>query len=248
MIILSRDQTRLLRLHAQRLLLPSSDKVASAEVVREMCGIQAQEMQAAALAIRARSIGLVAADVEQARVQERSIVRTWAMRGTLHVLAGDDLNWLMPLVGPVFVAANRRRRMELGLDEDTCVRGIHIIRDVLAKQGPLARAEIVEQLAVHGLQIEGQARPHLLARAALEGIICFGPDREREPTYVLLSDWLDSRGRGPVLSEDEAYRELTIRYLSAYGPATSQDQAAWSGLPITKYAWHGKILLTSSLR
>lgn len=237
-ISLSSDQARLLRLRAQRLLQPS-DSATVADVVREMGGIQAQETQAAALAIGARGNGLVATDVEQARVQEKSVVRTWAMRGTLHLITSDDLNWLLPVLGPVFIASNRRRRAELGLDEDTCVRGIHIIREALASRGALTRAEIVEQLATHGMRIEGQARPHLLARAALEGVICFGPDHGNEPTYVLLSDWIDNGRRGHTLSEVEAYRELTRRYLHAYAPATPQDQAAWSGLPISniRAAW-----------
>jgi hypothetical protein len=154
-------------------------------------------------------------------------------------LATEDLAWLLPLLGPIFVAGDRRRRAELGLDEDTCVRGIHIIRDVLANQSALTRAELVEQLASHGMRLEGQARPHLLYRAALEGVICLGPDRGAEPTYVLLSDWVGQEHRGNSLSEAAAYAELTRRYLNAYGPATPEDQAAWSGMPMSKIrtAW-----------
>ncbi len=236
-ISLSNDQVRLLRLHAQRLTpkLPYSvPDVAS--LVKELCGIQAQDAHAATLALRARSVGLVVDDVERARVQERSIIRTWGQRGTLHLLAKEDLSWLLPLFGPVFIAGNQRRRIELGLDEDTCARGISIIRDVLANHGPLTRAELVEQLAIHGIRVEGQARPHLLHRAALEGIICFGPHRGREPTYVLLSDWVE---QGHALPEAASYAELARRYLAAYGPATPEDLATWSGMPMSKLraAW-----------
>ncbi len=236
-ISLSNDQVRLLRLHAQR-LTPKSRNTPSrvASIVKELCGIQAQDAHAAPLALRARSVGLVADDVEQARVQERSIIRTWAQRGTLHLLATEDLGWLLLLFGPVFIAASQRRRIELGLDEDTCARGIGIVRGVLANQGPLTRAELVEQLAIHGVRIEGQARPHLLHRAALEGVLCFGPDRGREPTYVLLSDWVEQEH---TLPEAVAYTELARRYLAAYGPATPEDLATWSGLPMSKLraAW-----------
>lgn len=236
-ISLSKNQVLLLRLHAQRLTpkLPYSvPDVAS--LVKELCGIQAQDAHAATLALRARSVGLVVDDVERARVQERSIIRTWGQRGTLHLLAKEDLSWLLPLFGPVFIAGNQRRRIELGLDEDTCARGISIIRDVLANHGPLTRAELVEQLAIHGIRVEGQARPHLLHRAALEGIICFGPHRGREPTYVLLSDWVE---QGHALPEAASYAELARRYLAAYGPATPEDLATWSGMPMSKLraAW-----------
>src|SRR6266487_5152152 len=239
-ISLSNDQVRFLRLRAQSLTpQPPGEVTGVAQVVKEVCGIQAQDASAATLAVRARSVGVVVADIERERVQDRTIIRTWGPRGTLHLLASDDIGWLIPLLGPVFVAGDRKRREELGLDEDICARGIHIIRNVLANQGPLTRAELVEQLAIHGIHLEGQARPHLLFRAALEGIICLGPDRGTEPTYVLLNDWIDQQHTGHPLSEDEAYAELTRRYLSSYGPATPGDQAAWSGLPLskTRSAW-----------
>jgi winged helix DNA-binding protein len=239
-ITLTTDQVRFLRLRAQRLTpRPPGDATSVVQVVKELCGIQAQDALAAILAVRVRSAGLVAADVEHARVQERSVVRTWGQRGTLHLLAAEDLGWLLPLLGPVFVAGDRRRRAELGLDEDICAQGIRSVRNVLANQGPLTRAELFEHLATQGIHLVGQARPHLLFRAALEGIICFGPDRGAEPTYVLLNDWIDQEQRGPLLSEDEAYAELTRRYLSTYGPATPEDQAAWSGMPLsmTRAAW-----------
>lgn len=239
-IFLSNDQLRFLRMRAQRLTPQQQGEVMGvAQVVKEVCGIQAQEASAATLAVRSRSVGLVVSDVEQARVYDRSIIRTWGPRGTLHLLASDDIGWLLPLLGPVFVAGDRRRREELGLSEDICVRGMRIMRNVLADKGPLTRAELVERLSTNGIHLEGQARPHLLARAALEGLICLGPDRGAEPTYVLLNDWIDQKRTGHSLSEDEAYAELTRRYLSAYGPAAPGDQAAWSGLSLskTRAAW-----------
>lgn len=230
-LTLSDNQVRFLRLHTQRLVASSVNNVA--HVVRELCGIQAQDARAAELAVRVRSAGLVAADVERARVQERSIIRTWGQRGTLHLLAAEDLGWLLPLLGPIFIAGDRRRRIELGLDEETCARGIAALRDILATQGPLTRAELVEQVAARtGIRLVGQAAPHLLARAALEGGICLGPDRGTKPTYVLLADWIDTANM-TSLSRDAASAELARRYLAAYGPAEPDDLAAWSGLPMS---------------
>ena len=88
-IALSDDQTRFLRLRAQRLAPQPGVAVGDvAGVVQALCGLQAQDAPAAALGVRVRSAGLVAADVERARVEERSVVRTWGPRGTLHLLAG----------------------------------------------------------------------------------------------------------------------------------------------------------------
>jgi hypothetical protein len=237
-ISLSSDQVRLLRLRAQRLIPQQRDASSEvAELVKELCGIQAQDIHAAPLALRARSNGLIAADVEHARIKERTIVRTWGARYTLHLIAAEDLGWLLPLFGPIFIANSQRRRIELGLDEDTCRRGINILRDVLAQQGPLTRAKIVEQLAIRGIHLEGQARPHLLGRAALEGVICFGPTRGTEPTYVLLSNWIELSGQ--TQAKEAALSELTHRYLNAYSPATPEDMASWSGLPLSQIraAW-----------
>jgi Winged helix DNA-binding domain len=226
-------------MHAQRLTPQQPDTVQSvAQIVKELCGLQAQDAHAATLAVRPRSDGLLATDIEHALIQERSIIRTWGQRGTLHLLATEDIDWLLSLLGPIFVAASQTRRAELGLDEETCSRGIQLLRNVLANQGALTRAEIVEQLAMRGIRLEGQAAPHLIGRAALEGIVCLGPDHGGKPTYVLLDDWI-RRGRVVTLSRDEACAELALRYLSAYGPAAPDDFASWSGLPISeaRLAW-----------
>lgn len=241
--LLSDEQVRFLRLRAQYLVRQASDAPKTvAEIVRDMGGIQAQETAAAALALRVRGSGLLMSDVECALVQERSIVRTWGPRGTLHFLPAEDLGWLLPLLGPVFIASNRRRREELGLDEETCERGMRLLGQILAAGGPLTRAEIVEQLALRGLNLEGQARPHLLMRAALEGLICFGPDSGAEPTYVLLNDWLRER-LSPMFSPEQACAELARRYVAAYGPVTPHDFAAWSGLALSQVRQTWQLLM-----
>jgi hypothetical protein len=133
-------QARFLRQYSQHLIPRQPDERTSvAQVVRHTCGIQAQDARAAALAIHARSTGLVAGDVERARLRERSIVRTWGPRGTLHLLATEDLDWLLSLFGPVFIAGDRKRRLQLGLDDETSARGAREIRDILADQGSLTR-------------------------------------------------------------------------------------------------------------
>lgn len=207
-----------------------------AQLVRELGGIQAQDILAAKLALRPRGSRLTIADVERALTEERSFVRTWGPRGTLHLLATEDLGWLLPLMGPVSVAATRRRRAELRLDEERCTRGITALRELLAGQGPLIKAEIVEQLESRGIHTEGQATIHLLMRAALEGVLCLGPERGAKATYVLLDDWASL---GPSLMLEEAYAKLAYRYLEAYGPATPEDMATWSGLPMSpiRAAW-----------
>jgi hypothetical protein len=235
-ISLSDEQTLLLRLRAQRLWVPDSASVTVAQVVRGVCGLQAQEAPAAVLAVRVRSMGLTASDFDSAQHHQRSIVRTWCMRGTLHVVTAEDFAWLVPLLGPHFILQTRHRYKQLGLDEDTCERGVRTIRDALAAQGPLTREDLARHLTAHGIPAEGQATIHLIRRAALEGLVCIGPNRGAKPTYVLVQDWLD-QDRAPA--PDTARAELARRYLAAYGPAGPGDLAAWSGLGIgqTRQAW-----------
>src|ERR1700730_16429426 len=96
---LSRNRIRQLRLLAQG-LEPSVAANGAVEVVRRVCGLQAQDVAAAALAVRARSRGLTVDAVDDARLRARTIVRTWAMRGTLHWLASEDVGWILAVLGP----------------------------------------------------------------------------------------------------------------------------------------------------
>ncbi len=225
---LTPSRLRALRWRAQCLDAPARHDD-PARLLTAVCGVQAQEPAAAALAARARTRGLTAAAVEQARVETRAVVRTWAMRGTLHLLASDDLGWLLPILGPPAMRASERRRAALGLDAAATAHGVKLLRHVLAERGPLTRAEIVAALAPRGVALPGQAAPHLIGYAALAGVICCGPDRGREPTYVLLADWVRL---GDPLPREAALGELVHRYLAAFGPATPHDAAQWAGLPL----------------
>jgi hypothetical protein len=196
-----------------------------------VCGLQAQELPAAVLGVWVRVEELAAPEVEEARLRERSIVRTWCMRGTLHLLATEDFGWLVHLLGPVFVRKSRRRYDQLGLTEEICTEATHAIREVLGDQGPLTRAELAGHLAEQGLPTEGQAAYHLVRRAGLEGAICFGPEPSGEPTYVLVESWLHTEGE--IVGTD-AGTQLARRYLAAYGPAGPKDLAAWSGLSVSE--------------
>jgi hypothetical protein len=191
------------RMRAQRLSHPAADVT---DLFDSVFALQAQDVPAARLAARARGV----------RSLDGPLVRTWAMRGTLHLLHEDDL-WAVRLLGPTFIAAGRRRRAQLGLTDELCERALPALREVLTE--PLDRAELVRRLAEVGIALDpkSQAPAHLLAFAAHSGVLCRGLD----DTYRLLR--IDGEPRGV----DELWR----RYRRAYGPATPDDFAAWSGLP-----------------
>ena len=235
---LSSDEARRLRARAQGLdASPAAREGGVVAVVAGVCGVQAQDRGAAALSVRARSRGLTAGDVERARLEDRSVVRTWAMRGTFHLVAAEDVGWLLGLLGPIFVAAGRRRLRELGLGDDDSARAVEVIHDVLDRGEPRTRAELTDELRRRGVDVQpGQAIVHLVGRAALEGVLCVGPDRDGKEAYVALDRWAVT---GPPLEEDAALARLGRRYLAAYGPAGPADLAAWAGLPAAsaRRAW-----------
>ncbi|HEX6353882.1 winged helix DNA-binding domain-containing protein [Actinophytocola sp.] len=187
------------------------------DAVSQVVALQGQDLRANRLAVRARTGGLTGQDVDDA-VARGEVVRTWAMRGTLHMLAARDLRWVLRAVGAYFRDRQAPRRRQLGLDDAVCERGVAQLEDILTE--PLTRDEIRERV---DLDLAGQAAPYLLAFAALEGVVCRGPERGSEPTYVLVRDWVTA-------SADD---RLALRYLRGHGPAGPRDLAAWSGLPLT---------------
>lgn len=226
---LSREQARLFRLRAQGLVSDGHPVTSVAQVVHNCCGLQAQDSRQAPLSIRARGRGLTVVDVEQARIEERSIVRTWCMRGTIHYVTVADLPRLLSLFGPLYVDRGQRRLTELGLDEDDCERAVSIIRDALADDGPLTRDELADRLLDEGLEFDpdGQAPAHIVRRACLKGMAVEAASRDGEKTYALINDWVSLNS---TPNREDALAALARRYVAAYEPASLDDFYMWSGL------------------
>jgi hypothetical protein len=219
--------TLALRLRAQGLTGARAADVEAA--VARLVAVQAQDLAFARLAFRPRcSRDVVAAHVDAA-LGERRLVWTWVLRGTLHLVCAADAGWLIGLLGPIFAARGRARRLALGLDDALCERALEGLRDLLAAEGAQTRAALAARLPIDA---GGQAPAHLLAYAAMRGLVCRGPLVGREPTYVLLEEWL--AGPAAALDEDEALARLARRYLAGHAPATAADLAAWSGIGLRR--------------
>jgi hypothetical protein len=234
--LLDGPELRRLRCRSQGLTPDSPLLPSPAGAVRHLVAIQVQLVQPAALAVRARTRGLHASDVAAAVRDDRSLVRQWLLRGTLHLVAADDLRWLQAALGPDVAWAGRQRRLELGLTDGVVERGLRAIADVLAAEGPLTRGELVDRLAARGVVLDtrSQAPIHLIGLAGRLGALCLGPDRDSgEPTYVLTADWLGPPPARPP-DRETAVAELARRYVEAHGPAGVDDLAAWSGLRRTE--------------
>jgi len=205
---------------------PLADPVAVAE---RLLAVQGQDPRGARLAVRARTGGLSAADVDRALSEERSLLITWLNRGTLHLVRSEDYPWLHALTTPPLLTSCARRLAEEGVTPRAAERGVETIERALAAEGPLTRAQLRERLDTAGVRTEGQALVHLLFLAALRGIAVRGPMAGSEHAYALVRDWL---GPPAAVDREGAVAELARRYLAGHGPADDRDLARWAGLPL----------------
>jgi Winged helix DNA-binding domain len=221
---------RLARIRAARQLLhrPRSHRH-PADILRAIGGAQAQDPPWGRLSVRSRHPTLTAADVERARVEERSIVRLWAMRNTAHLVATEDLPFIRPLFAPLMVAFNRRRLAHFGLDANAQDRLLSAIRKHLAHDGELTRTELSDRLERVGTRMNTERRVHIFPLAVSTGIAALGPGDGSDTKLVPAADWLPGLRD---LDRDAALAELARRYFAAFGPATEADFAGWAGLPL----------------
>jgi hypothetical protein len=205
---------------------PLKDPVAVAE---RLLAVQGQDPRGARLAVRARTTGLKAADVDRALTEDRSLLITWLNRGTLHLVRSEDYPWLHALTTPPLLTSSATRLSQEGVTPRAAERGVEAIERSLAEEGPLTRPQLRERLDSAGVRTEGQALVHLLFLATLRGIAVRGPMVGKEHAYVLIRDWL---GPQKPVDRDAALAELARRYLVGHGPAGDRDLARWAGLPL----------------
>jgi Winged helix DNA-binding domain len=224
------DPAGLARLRAATQLIhrPTSARD-PAEIARSIAGAQAQDVYAGPQTFRSRSRKLTAADIRRARTEERSLLRTWVMRMTIHMIPTDDAGWWLPLFEPGIETWSRRRLAELGMPAAKQDKSLHVAARALAEEGPLTRSELRERIKSADVALNSQTGMHIALLAVVAGIACLGPDRAKTTCLVRREDWLP---KPPPFNRDKALAELARRYLGAFGPAIDRDFAYWSGLPL----------------
>lgn len=222
------ESVRQARLASHLLAVPAASVV---DAARHMAATQAQELWGGKYALATRTVGLPSsADVDTA-FDRGEIVRTWPMRGTLHILAAEDVSWMLAVSSDrVFRSAAGRHR-QLGLDADDFTKAERIVRRVLA-HGGLRRADLFDAFRADGLDPAGQRGAHLILGLALRGVAHWGATVPRvgpaSEQVFTLNDVLPSSAM-----PDDPRAELFRRYLVGHAPASIADFAWWSGLPIT---------------
>ena len=240
MIELSRAQVNSWRLSKNH-LAERALKRDMPRVVSDACGLQAQVLSGAALSLSARVDNITMEDVEDALWKHWTLVKTWAMRGTLHLLSSYSL--------PTYVAALKTRhdlhgekisyRIGPGPEdkkyEITKAEQEQITKaiDNALDQHTLTREELAHEI-VKGTKLRPILQSHLLSgfgsllqQAAHQGSLIFGPSQGAKVTFTRPDQWL---GRQDQLSSEQALRTLLRQFYSTYGPATFEDFAHWWGV------------------
>ena len=196
------------------------------EVVAWLVAVQAQDYPGAKWSLGLRLPGSHQTGIEKA-LAEKSILRTWMVRGTLHFVTAADIRWMLALLAPRLIAGTMRRYKELELDEPTLVRSNAILAKTLQNGEQRTRTELFAILERNGLAARAQRGIFMLQRASLDGLICQSMMRGRDPVFLALDDAIPP---AKALTRAEALAELAQRYFTSRGPATLQDFGWWGGL------------------
>lgn len=195
-------------------------------LVSWMCAVQAQDFNMAKWAIGLRLSDATEKMVESA-IDNGEVIRTHLLRPTWHIVASDDIYWLLELTASKIKASMKGRDRELGITEMTYGKSNAVIENMLSGGNHLSREEIVTELIRYGVPADNNRAAHLLVRAELEGIICSGKMKANKVTYALLPERVQ---KSRALNREEALAELAYRYFRSRCPASLQDFVWWSGL------------------
>jgi hypothetical protein len=198
------------------------------QVAERLLAVQGQDPRGVRLAVRARTEGVTAADVDR-ELCDGTLLITWLNRGTLHLIRSEDYPWLHALTTPPLMTSSARWLRNKGVSEAVAEQAVETIERALVEEGPLTRLQLRERLDSAGVPIAGQSLVHLLFLVTLRGIAVRGPMVGKEHAYVSVRDWL---GEQPQVDRDRALAELARRYLVGHAPAEDRDLARWAGLPL----------------
>ena len=170
-------------------------------------------------------------DVIENAIDRGDIVRTHVLRPTWHLVANEDIRWMLALSAAQIKAAGAARERELGLDEKLFKRCNGLIYKALEGGRYLTREEIMAELAQSGIAADNHQAIHIMLWAELDMVVCNGPRRGKQLTYALFDERV-----APQQQPDraDALAELARRYFFSHAPATLADFQWWSGLRVAE--------------
>lgn len=221
----SSPAVRAARIAAHGFRTPADDAV---EVVERLGAMQAQDLGAAKWAVGSR-MSRPAVQAVDAAIASRRIVRSWPMRGTLHLMPSRILRPVLRITSPRILTASRSRLAQLELGEVEYRLARDAAEQLLAGGGSASRDELAAAWQAAGIRSEGQRVYHLIGWLARDGVLCCGPVEGRTQRFVLLDEWAPAGADEPD-ERDETLAELFTAYVTGHGPATTADFAWWAGV------------------
>ncbi|CAG5070437.1 hypothetical protein DYBT9623_02983 [Dyadobacter sp. CECT 9623] len=221
------SEIRYLRLH--NLLISNRRFKTISETVHWLGAVQAQDYTGAKWSLALRTAGSSEAKIEKA-ISEKTILRTWPMRGTLHFVAAQDAHWMLSLLAPRIIAGAAGRHRQLELNEKVFDQSFELLTSALQGGKQLTRAEIYALLENAGIATSGQRGIHIIGYLAMKKVLCHGTHSEKQPTYALLDEWVENPRK---LDETESLAEISLCYFTSHGPASLNDFVWWTGLKIS---------------
>lgn len=198
-------------------------------IVSHFGAVQAQDYPMSQWAVGSRLPGSTETTIENA-IDKGEIIRTHVLRPTWHLIAAEDIHWMLELTGGNILRQMNSMNRQLGLDEKVFSKSIDIITKALDGGNHLTRDELNEILNHSGIQTNNYRGLHILAHAELHRIIGSGKRKGKHHSYALLDERVKSQKK---LNREEALAELANRYFTSHGPATLKDFGWWSGLSVS---------------
>lgn len=199
------------------------------EIVSWMGAMQAQDFPAAKWAVGMRLEDKTEKAVTEA-YDKGEILRTHVMRPTWHLVAPEDIYWMLDLTAPAILRSLTKRHRDLELSDEVVQKSLKLFEGILLKERNCAREELSEVLKREKIRTDENRMSHLLLLAELNGLICSGPLKGKKITYSLLPERVPEK---KIFNREESLGNLAFRYFSSHYPATIKDFSWWSGLSLT---------------
>lgn len=215
------------RLASQQLL--TTNYKTAPDMVAYMAAVQGQEYGPAKWGLGLRLPHLDEQAIEK-DLTDGKILRTHLLRPTWHLVAAQDIRWLLMLTGPRIMALNQSYYKKANLTAADFKKSYDILTKMLEGGKQRTREEIKAELARHQFPADSTRMICLMMQAELDGLICSGAKKDKQFTYALLEE---RAPKAASKTREEALAELAHRYFTSRGPATLRDFSVWSGLNLT---------------
>lgn len=217
-----------LRLQNQHLTNPKFQT--PKQVVEWLGAVQAQEFLPSLYSIGLRMEKSTQELVEQS-VNNKEIVRTWPMRGTLHFVTPENIRWMLKYLTPQVGRKMQSYYRKIDLTEKHFAKVTEILNEILSGGKALSRPEIYKELNSRKIKTDGMRGLMTMGQMAMNQVICIGPRQGKQQTFVLLNEWVP---KSLELTKEEALGKLALTFFKSHGPATVHDLARWAGITITE--------------